>query len=227
MSSRIFLLYAAIPLLLIGLSACSSTRSTIVEDPTASTADSDEAIESLYWARQDSAKMRYTQANVDFMTGMIGHHAQALVMSAFAPDNGASPSIQTLAARIINAQNDEIASMQQWLRDRNEAVPEVHISGSKLMIHGAGEHHMHMPGMLTDQQLSELEAARGLEFDRLFLTFMIQHHKGAVTMVDDLFEQDGAGMDEQNFKIASDIHVDQITEIARMEKMLNALPEAQ
>jgi uncharacterized protein (DUF305 family) len=179
-------------------------------------------LEELYWARLDSSRTRFTKADVDFMTGMIGHHAQALIMSRLAPTNGASPQVQTLAARIINAQNDEIASMQQWLRDREQPVPEVHIDGLKLMLHGAGDHshHMNMPGMLSSEQLEELEAATDADFDRLFLTYMIQHHAGAVTMVDDLFGQDGAGQDRASFKLASDISVDQITEIERMKSML-------
>ena len=154
------------------------------------------------------------------MTGMIAHHAQALVMSELAPANGASPQVQTLAARIINAQQDEIALMQQWLRERGQPVPEVHITGITLMVHGVGDHVMHMPGMLTQEQLQELEAARGLDFDRLFLTYMIQHHAGAVHMVDELFSTDGAALDEAAFKLASGIHVDQVTEIARMESCL-------
>lgn len=193
-----------------------------------SDADAEKAqAEKVYWARQDEAKTRYTKADVDFMTGMISHHAQALVMSALAPTHGASPAVQTLTARIINAQKDEIATMQAWLRDRDQPVPEVHIEGTKLMIHGAGDGHMqghmHMPGMLTDEQLQELDNARGKEFDRLFLKYMIQHHQGAVTMVDELFSQDGAGQDEASFRLASDINVDQITEIARMQQMLDAL----
>jgi uncharacterized protein (DUF305 family) len=180
-------------------------------------------LEALYRARTDSARMRFTEADVHFMTGMIGHHAQALVMSALAPENGASASIQTLAARIINAQNDEIATMQQWLRDRGQPVPEVEITGTTLMVHGA-DHAMHMPGMLTPDQIRDLEQARGPEFDRLFLTYMIQHHGGAVTMVHDLFGTDGAAQGDVAFKLASDIQVDQITEIARMELMLEALP---
>jgi uncharacterized protein (DUF305 family) len=179
--------------------------------------------EALYRARQDSARMRFTDADVHFMTGMIGHHSQALVMSALAPTHGASPAVQTLAARIINAQNDEIALMEQWLRDRGQAVPEVHIDGLNLMIHGA-DHAMHMPGMLTQEQLQQLDQARGTEFDRLFLTFMIQHHQGAITMVHDLFATDGAGQDDLAFKIASDVQVDQATEIDRMELMLATLP---
>lgn len=179
-------------------------------------------IEALYRARLDSARMRFTAADVRFMTGMIGHHAQALVMAALAPTHGAGSSVQILCARIINAQNDEIAIMQRWLRDRGQPVPEVHIAGTPMTVSGSA-HHMHMPGMLTPEQLDTLDQARGSEFDRLFLRFMIQHHQGAVTMVHDLFATDGAGQDLLSFKIASDIQVDQTTEIARMERMLQAL----
>lgn len=167
--------------------------------------------------------MRFTAADVRFMTGMISHHAQALAMSRLAPSREASSSIQTLAARIINAQNDEIATMQRWLRDRNQPVPEVHGEGTTPMAHGAG-HGAMMPGMLTPEQMAELAGARGAAFDRLFLTYMIQHHRGAVTMVQELFSTDGAGQDEEVFKFASDAQVDQSTEIARMELMLEELP---
>jgi uncharacterized protein (DUF305 family) len=148
-------------------------------------------------------------ADVHFMTGMIGHHAQALVMSAMAPTHGASESVQTLAARTINAQQDEIASMRAWLEDRGQPVP-----GDDDHAHDMGP----MPGMLSDQQMSELDAARGTDFDRLFLTFMIQHHGGAVTMVHELFATDGAALGDATFKIASDIQVDQTSEIDRMER---------
>ncbi len=179
-------------------------------------------LEAIYRARTDSARMRFTEADVRFMTGMIGHHGQALVMSDLAPSHGASPSLQTLAARIINAQKDEIATMQGWLRDRGQPVPEVRITGTEMTVLGP-EYAMHMPGMLTPDQIQELDEARGPEFDRLFLTYMIQHHQGAVTMVHDLFAIDGAAQDEAAFKLASDIQVDQITEIARMELMLESL----
>lgn len=190
--------------------------------------------EAVYRARTDSARMRFTEADVEFVTGMIGHHAQALIMSDLAPKNGASPQVQTLAARIINAQKDEIALMQQWLRDRGQPVPMVKIDGLNLMIDmsapdGQMMHDMHdmhsgqghmMPGMLTQAELEELAASFGPEFDRLFLTGMIAHHGGAVTMVHELFAVDGAGQDEAVFKLASDVQVDQLTEIARMELML-------
>ncbi|MCL7936808.1 MAG: DUF305 domain-containing protein [marine benthic group bacterium] len=211
-------------------------------------------IEALYHARTDSARMRFSQADVDFVTGMIGHHAQALVMSELAPTHGASPQVQVLAARIINAQKDEIALMQQWLRDRGQPVPDVKIDGLDLKIemtgpvkpdprpeadphgdhdmeaghdmamdHAAHADHSMMPGMLTQAQLEELDAAYGPEFDRLFLRGMIYHHGGAVTMVHELFGADGAGQDEAVFKLASDVQVDQITEIERMKQVLEAL----
>jgi len=156
------------------------------------------------------------------MSSMIGHHAQAIVMSRWAPTHDASASVQTLAARIINAQQDEIATMQQWLRDREQAVPEARATGMKMMIDGV-EQEMLMPGMLTESQMKELDAARGPDFDRLFLIYMIQHHRGAVSMVTDLFGSYGAGQDEVVFKFASDVNVDQSTEIARMQKMLAVL----
>lgn len=216
--------------------ACSST-SPVVDKQAVSSTDGQEdqaneslaELEKLYNQRLEDAKMRFTEADVNFMVGMIAHHAQALIMSDLAPNNGASPEIQTLAARIINAQKDEIATMQKWLKDRGQAVPEVHIEGLNLMIHGAGDHHMHthhnMPGMLTQEQLQELGNSQKDEYDRLFLTYMIQHHEGAVTMVHELFSTDGAAQDEAAFKLASDIQVDQITEINRMKLMLSLLPE--
>jgi len=180
----------------------------------------------LFRARQDSARLRYVEADVRFVQGMIAHHAQAIVMAELAPTHGASGAVRTLAARIINAQRDEIAAMEAWLRERGEAVPEVHVLGLEVMAHGAAHAAHDMPGMLTVEQMRELDRARGPEFDRLFLTYMIQHHRGAVVMVHDLFATDGAGQDEAVFKLASDVQVDQATEIARMEQMLSALPAA-
>jgi len=170
-------------------------------------------------ARADSLRRPYTEADIRFMTGMIGHHAQAITMAGWAPSHGADRSIQILAARIINAQQDEIATMQQWLRDRHQPVPQPDTSMA-----GHAMHHMLMPGMLTPEQMHQLDQARGTAFDRLFLTSMIRHHQGAVSMVDDLFGTPGAGRDELTFKLANDISVDQSTEIARMETMLAALP---
>lgn len=171
-------------------------------------------------ARDDSVRRPYTQADVDFMTHMVGHHAQAIVMSRMAPDRAADPAIKRLAARIINAQLDEITLMQQWLIDRQKPVPMAHISGIPPE-HHESMHHM-APGMLTRAQLQQLEAARGREFDRLFLTYMIQHHRGAIGMVKTLFGTYGAGQDDTVFRFASDVNVDQTTEVARMEQMLSS-----
>lgn len=170
-------------------------------------------------ARADSVNRPYTEADIHFMSGMISHHAQAIAMANWAPTHGASEPIRVLAARIINAQTDEIAIMQNWLRDRRQPVPEPSPRGMKMAM-GGEEHVMLMPGMLTEEQMQELDAATGKEFDRLFLTFMIQHHQGAVSMVKDLFATNGAGQDELVFKLASDVNVDQTTEIARMRRML-------
>jgi len=179
-------------------------------------------MEDLYWARLDSATTRYTPADVHFMSNMIGHHAQAVVMARLVPERAADPSIETLAARILRAQEDEIQIMEQWLMERGEAVPALHVHGTTVMRHDAPEH-LDMPGMLTDEQMEELEAASGAEFDRLFLALMIEHHRGAIAMVRELFATDGAGQDPTVFKFASDVQVDQSTEIARMERMLAGL----
>ncbi len=164
----------------------------------------------------------YTEADVHFMSAMIGHHAQAIVMSNMAPTHGANSRVRTLAERIINAQQDEIASMQTWLRDHNQQVPNAESHGAMMPMAGM-DHDMVMPGMLTPTQMTRLDKSRGLEFDRLFLTFMIQHHRGAVSMVETLFNTQGAAQDETVFKLASDVHVDQATEIDRMERMIAAM----
>ena len=159
----------------------------------------------------------YTEADVRFMSDMIGHHAQALAMAALAPRNEASPEILRLAERLTAGQQDEIGTMERWLRARGKPVPDPHHA-----MHG-----LPMPGMLTEAQMRELEQARGPEFDRLFLTYMIQHHRGAVAMVKQLYGTPGAAQDDTVFKFADDVGVDQTTEIARMERMLNALPEGE
>lgn len=173
-------------------------------------------------ARADSARLPYTAADIQFMTGMISHHAQAIVMAKMAPSHGASPTVQTLCGRIINAQNDEITLMQNWLRDRNQPVPEAKPRPMKMMMNGQ-EMEMLMPGMLSDEQMKQLDAARGTDFDKLFLRGMIQHHQGAITMVQQLFAKPGAAQDEAVFKFANNVNVDQITEIHRMQQLLLAV----
>jgi uncharacterized protein (DUF305 family) len=176
-------------------------------------------------ARADSALWPYTKADIDFMSGMIHHHAQAIVMARLAPTNDAGSSIRILSERIINAQTDEIALMQQWLRERNQPVPVPNPKGMRMVMNGV-EHDMLMPGMLSETQMKELETARGKEFDKLLLRYMIQHHQGAVQMVKELISSRGAALDETVFKMASDINVDQETEIKRMQQMLfNLLTE--
>ena len=153
---------------------------------------------------------------------MIGHHAQAVLMASWAPTHGASSSLRALCERILVGQRDEIAFMQRWLRERRQPVPDADV-GHHAMPGMNDPAPMLMPGMLTTQQLAQLDSARGVEFDRLFLTFMIQHHEGAITMVEQLFGAQGAAQDDAIFKFASDVNVDQITEIDRMHTMLAAM----
>jgi uncharacterized protein (DUF305 family) len=174
-------------------------------------------------AAKDGGFVPITQADIDFMSGMISHHAQAVVMAGWAASHGANPSVGVLAERIVVAQRDEIALMQIWLKDRKLPAPEADPSGWRMTMNGQA-HTMRMPGMLTPEQMKELEAARGANYDRLFLRFMIQHHEGAITMVEALFGSNGAAQDETVFKFASDVQVDQATEIARMKLMLGAIP---
>ena len=158
----------------------------------------------------------YTPADVAFMSGMIYHHAQALLIAGWAPSHGASADVQTLCARIVRGQTDEIDLLSQWLAERHEPVP--HVEPEHLR-HGMSEHMM--PGMLSADQLDQLDRARGAQFDELFLRFMIQHHEGAITMVNELFGK-GAGEENPVYKIASGVFADQTTEIERMQRMLAA-----
>jgi uncharacterized protein (DUF305 family) len=168
----------------------------------------------------DSGRPAYTRADQHFMSGMIGHHAQAVLMAGWAPSHGASAAVRALCERIVVGQRDEIAFMQRWLRERHEPAPD----GDPSHVMMPGMAHPMMPGMLTQEQLQQLDQARGPEFDRLFLTFMIQHHQGAITMVEQLMSSHGAAQDEYVFKFAADVNADQTTEIDFMSRMLEALP---
>jgi uncharacterized protein (DUF305 family) len=207
--------WMAAALLVAALTACGTAGGQQTTPPSPRPEQGDAA--AMARARADSARLPWTEADARFMTNMIGHHAQAIVMARLAPTHTTTNSILTLAARIINAQEDEIGTMQRWLRDRNRPVPD---PAAMLDMAAMGHDHAMMPGMLTPAQMRELEQARGTNFDRLFLTYMIQHHRGATQMVSELFGTHGAGQDETVFKFASDVNVDQETEIARMGRML-------
>ena len=170
-------------------------------------------------ARPDLVRQPYGAADVEFMSGMIPHHAQAVVMAGWAPSHGARPDVRILCERILIGQRDEIAFMRTWLRDRGETVPAADATHHRMKMNGV-EHDMLMPGMLSAEEMAQLDKARGAEWDRLFLAGMIRHHEGAIKMVDDLFESYGALQDDDLYKFASDVYADQTTEIERMRKML-------
>jgi uncharacterized protein (DUF305 family) len=168
----------------------------------------------------------FTPADVEFMSGMVPHHAQAVLIAGWAASHGAGASVRVLAERIVVAQQDEIALMRTWLRDRKQMVPDSNATHHRMTMDGA-RHDMLMPGMLNAEELAQLDRARGTEFERLFLGYMIRHHEGALTMVEKLLGSPGAAQDEIVFKFASDVFADQSTEIDRMQKMLAAIsPDA-
>src|ERR1043166_1003737 len=161
----------------------------------------------------------YSDADVEFMSGMIPHHAQAVIMAGWAPTHGARSDVAILCERIVVGQRDEIAMMQGWLRDRGLPVPDASSTRHRMKVNGV-ERDMLMPGMLSDEEMAALDKARGPEFDRLFLEGMIRHHQGAIDMVDVLFKSYGAAQDEVVFKFANDVQADQSVEIDVMKNML-------
>ena len=169
--------------------------------------------------RPDLVRAPYSDADVEFMAGMIPHHAQAVLIAGWAGSHGARPDVGVLCERIVVGQRDEIATMRTWLRDRGQRVPDASATHHRRKMNGV-EHDMLMPGMLTPEELTRLDKARGPEWDRLFLEAMIRHHQGALKMVDDLFGAHGALQDEDVFKFVSDLYADQTIEIERMQKML-------
>jgi uncharacterized protein (DUF305 family) len=203
-------------LLLAMLAGCAGHPATSAPAPAASggTVSAD-----ISASLADSAKHPYIQADIDFMTGMIAHHAQAVLMAGWAPTHASSPGVKSLCERILVGQRDEIAWMQNWLRDRHLPVPSADASHDMM----PGMEHMMMPGMLTAEQLVQLSQASGEAWDRLFLTDMIRHHQGALTMVRDLVNTPGGARDDLVFKFVSDINADQTIEIQRMNGMLTAL----
>src|SRR6266498_1192034 len=193
--------------MVIATAACTTTAQQSTPSPAAQ-------------ARADRGRPPHTAADVHFVAGMIGHHAQAIQMAGWAPSHGASPAVRALCERIVVAQTDEIVFAQRWLREHNEPVPPADPRGHVMP---GMDQPMLMPGMLTPAQMVQLDSARGPEFDRLFLTFMIQHHQGAILMVNQLFASPGGGEEEIVFRFASDVYADQTTEIDRMSRMLLAL----
>ena len=163
----------------------------------------------------DLAGIRYSEADVRFMQGMISHHAQALEMTELLDTRTESEAMRQTARRIDLSQEDEIEMMQDWLRERGQEVTAIDAH------HAPGA--MRMPGMLTDEEMESLAAADGVAFDRLFLEGMIKHHRGALTMVENLLDQRGAAQDSQLFAFTSDITADQTAEINRMDAMLAEL----
>ena len=166
----------------------------------------------------DSGRRAYTPADVHFMAGMIYHHAQAVLIAGWAPSHEAGPSVRTLCDRIVASQKDEISLLSRWLATRHQIVPQP--DPEHMMMPEMDSTHL-MPGMLSAEQLAQLDRARGEDFDALFLRLMIQHHEGAITMVNQLFAA-GAGEEEPVYKMASSVFADQTTEIERMQRMLAA-----
>jgi uncharacterized protein (DUF305 family) len=166
----------------------------------------------------DLSKVQYTEADVKFMQGMIGHHSQAVEMVELLKQRTAWDDMRKLGLRIEVSQEDEIKMMQTWLKNRQQALPDPHA------------HHMPggmMPGMLTMEEMAKLGEAKGPDFDRLFLQGMIKHHGGAITMVEQLFSTPGAGQDGDIYAFASDVVADQKMEIDRMGAMLAAVMKEQ
>ncbi len=212
---------ARVLLVMIGITACSTaTQQPVVSNAIPAEPTASRAPGSANVVRNAPPR---SEADVHFMSGMIPHHAQAVLIAAWAATHGARSDIRILSERIVVGQKDEIALMQYWLREHGEAVPAADATHMTMKMNGM-QHDMLMPGMLNDAQLAQLDKARGTEFDRLFLQAMIGHHEGAITMVDELLGATHAGQDDVVYRMASDVYADQTTEIERMKKMLATVP---
>ena len=169
----------------------------------------------------------HTEADVRFMQGMIGHHAQALEMTALAPDRARNEGVRLMAERINVSQQDEIALMRRWLRARGADTVALgghdahHAHPAPAAADSAGAGHGGMPGMATPEEMARLASLSGAEFDRLFLELMIRHHEGALVMVGELFGTPGGGQASSVYQIASEVDSDQRMEIERMRRMLD------
>jgi uncharacterized protein (DUF305 family) len=166
-------------------------------------------------AAADVSKVDYIDADIKFIQGMIGQHAQALEMVALIPTHTTRDALRLLGERIDISQKDEIQMMQQWLSARGQQVPGL----NAMHAHGATL----MPGMLTEEEMARLARAKDAEFDRLFLEGMIKHHEGALIMVKELFAMSGAGQEVSIFSFANDVDIDQRMEIQRMGALLDVI----
>jgi uncharacterized protein (DUF305 family) len=189
--------------------ACSSEKSTDKQTANATGQPSMTGMSMPVTIPKDAT---YTEADVRFMQGMIAHHAQAIYMSHMAAEHGASPRLLKFANKIAQSQIAEIRLMQHWLTRNGQAAPDT-----------SSWRNMPMPGMLTAEQIKELDAAKGADFDERFLTYMIQHHEGALKMVSDLFATPLAGQDVDVSVFANDVQVVQTAEIGIMHQMLDNL----
>ncbi len=174
-------------------------------------------------ARAQTTSQAHAPADSRFMQQMLHHHAQAVVMAALVPTRSERADLRLLAQRIDVSQVDEMELMRRWLRDRGAPVLDVGPRGEH-GAHDVPDTPILMPGMLSAVELERLANARGPAFDRLFLEGMIKHHEGALVMVRELFATPGAGQETGIFSFASDVDADQRAEIARMRKLLAALP---
>jgi len=164
----------------------------------------------------------FNLGDVYFMQGMIPHHAQAVKMAGWAKSHGANKQLQVLCERIVVAQTNEIKMMRLWLLDRGQWAPEPDATGMKMNM-GGMVHEMLMDGMLTEEEMTALDKARGKEWDRLFLIGMIKHHGGAIKMVEELQQVYGAIQGDDMYKFTSDVFADQSIEIGVMQQMLAAI----
>jgi uncharacterized protein (DUF305 family) len=169
------------------------------------------------------AATAYTPADVEFMTGMVPHHAQAIIMAGWCESHGARTDLVPLCNRIVIAQKSEIRMMRQWLADRGQVVPDSMATRHLMRMDGA-VHEMMMPGMLSDEDMAALDQARGTQFDYLFLVGMIGHHQGAIQMVQELWAQPGTANEDTVWRFSNDVVADQSAEIQRMQIMLESVP---
>ena len=170
--------------------------------------------------RPDLVAFAYNKADVEFMQGMIPHHAQAVKMCTMAPTHAGKREVKLMCERMLVSQRDEIHMMRVWLIDRGQFVPPPDATHHKMTMPGGMAHDMLMPGMLSDEEMAKLDKARGADWDRMFLTAMIKHHQGAIKMVEDLLAAPGAAQGDDMYAFASDVFADQTAEIERMQKLL-------